>query len=268
MVPPLAVALFLFCTTVLITYGLRVVLRGRARYERVERMAGSRLVPRWAVEAFYWALQAPGRALARTGVDPDVVTYLALAVSLASLPLIAWGRLVEGAVCVAVGGALDVLDGMVARLEGRASAAGAVLDSVTDRLADGAPLVGLALFYRGGQATLLVVLAAMGGSFLLSYARARADLHGLRLADGPMRRHERIVYLVIALLLGPLVPRSPALPGVPCPATLAGIAFIAAGASLGAVLLVARIRAALMAPGAEARPLSPAENSRPLPPAC
>jgi len=178
-------------------------------------------------------------------------------------------------VCVALGGALDVLDGMVARIEGRASAAGAVLDSVTDRVADAAPLVGLALLYRGSDAGLLVVLAALGASFLLSYARARADLHGLRLPDGPMRRHERIVCLVVALLLGPLVPYSPALPGVPCPATLAGIAFVAAGAGLGTVLLVARTRAALtgarIPSGAAVRRLrrpAPAENSRPLPPAC
>ena len=263
--PPLSIALVLFCTAILITYGLRGIVRGRFRDERLDRMTGSALVPRWAVEAFYWALQAPGRGLARAGVAPDALTYLALAFSLASLPLLARGRLVEGAVCVGLGGALDVLDGMVARISGRASPAGAMLDSVTDRLADGAPFAGLALLYRGAAATLLVPLAALTACFLLSYARARANLHGLRLPDGPMRRHERIVYLVVALVAGPLLPRSPALPDVPCPATLAGIAFIAAGAGLGAFLLVVRARTALTpAP----RRLSPAENSRPLPPAC
>src|SRR5262249_49937219 len=123
-VPPLSVALILFCTAVLVLYGLRVLRRGRARYERIGRTPGSALLPGWAIEAFYWALQAPGRAMARLGVAPDALTYLALALSLASLPLLAGGHLIEGAVCVAAGGTLDVLDGLVARLRGRASASG------------------------------------------------------------------------------------------------------------------------------------------------
>jgi CDP-diacylglycerol---glycerol-3-phosphate 3-phosphatidyltransferase len=219
-------------------------------------------LPRWGVEAFYWALQAPGRCLLRARVDPDAITYLALALSLASLPLIARSRLVEGGLCVALGGVLDVLDGMVARAAGRASAAGAVLDSVTDRIADAAPFVGLALLYRGSAATLLVPLSALVASFLVSYARARAEVHGLRLPDGPMRRHERIVYLVAALVVGPWVP--PAWPGVPYPGTLWGVGVVAAGAAVGAVVLVVRIRAALGGVGRRGQ----AENSRSVPPAC
>jgi CDP-diacylglycerol--glycerol-3-phosphate 3-phosphatidyltransferase len=259
--------LLLFCTLILVAYWVRVALRGRVRYERLDRTEGSGLLPRWAVEAFYWALQAPGRGLLRARVDPDAITYLALALSLASLPLIAGGHLVEAGLCVALGGALDVLDGMVARAAGRASAAGAVLDSVTDRVADGAPFVGLALLYRGSAAALLVPLSALVASFVVSYARARAEVHGLRLPDGPMRRHERIVYLVAALVVGSWIPPSPALPGVPYPGTLLGVGVVAAGAAVGAVVLVARIRAALGGAGRAARG-GEAENSRSLPPAC
>jgi CDP-diacylglycerol--glycerol-3-phosphate 3-phosphatidyltransferase len=211
-------------------------------------------------------MQKPGRALARWRVDPDALTFLALACSLASLPLVATGHLAGGALCVALGGTLDVLDGLVARIEGRASPAGGVLDSVTDRLADTAPFAGLAVVYRGSAATVLVPIAALVASSLVSYARARADVHGLRLPEGPMRRQERIVYLVLALLVGPLVPSVAFAPHVPYPATLAIVALIAAGGFLGALLLVVRARAAL-APQSAPATLT-AENSRTVPPAC
>ncbi len=241
----LSIASLLFCTMILGLYALRVAQHGRSRPERLGASPGSALVPGWVVEAFYWALQAPGRVLARLGVDPDTLTYCALACSLASLPLIATGRLVEGGLCIAVGGAFDALDGLVARLRGRASAAGAVLDSVLDRLADSAPFAGLAVLYRGSAATLLVPIAALTASSLVSYARARADVHRLRLPDGVMRRHERIAYLVLSLLLAPLVPRVDALGDVPYPVTLAGVAFIAGGGFIAAFLLLTRIRASL-----------------------
>jgi CDP-diacylglycerol--glycerol-3-phosphate 3-phosphatidyltransferase len=280
----LSIASLLFCTTILGMYLLRVVRDGRARAERLGPAPGSALAPGRVVEAFYWALQAPGRWLARLGVDPDVLTYCALACSLASLPLIASGAMVEGGLCVAVGGAFDALDGLVARLRGRASAAGAVLDSVLDRLADAAPFAGLAVFYRGSAAALLVALAALTASSLVSYARARADVHQLHLPDGVMRRHERIAYLVLSLVLAPLLPRAEILGSVPYPATLAGVAFIAAGGFFAALVLVARIRTALApAPSRlaaerppSATPASPlarttplmAENSRSPPGAC
>jgi CDP-diacylglycerol--glycerol-3-phosphate 3-phosphatidyltransferase len=277
-VQPLPLAVLLLCTAVLVAYGIHVRRRAPETFERLEGAAGSPLLPRGAVRAFYWALQAPGRALARLRVAPDAITFLALACSLASLPLVACGRLAEGGLCVALGGALDVLDGLVARLTGRASPAGAVLDSVTDRLADSAPFAGLAVVYRGSAAALLVPIAALVASSLVSYARARADLHGLRLPGGPMRRHERIVYLVTSLLLGPLVPAASLAPRVPYPATLAGVALIAAGSFLGAFLLVLRTRAALVLRTHTAvqeivrpqcaTPALTAENSRTLPPAC
>ena len=254
-------------------YARRVRRFGRARHQRLGDAPGSALLPGWAVEAFYWALQAPGRLLARLGVDPDVVTCLALACSLASLPLLATGRLAEGALCVAAGGCFDALDGMVARLRGRASPAGAVLDAVLDRLSDSAPLAGLVVLYRGSAVAVLIALAALVASSLVSYARARTDAFGLRLPDGIMRRHERVAYLVLALLVAPLVPTAVLVPGtepLPYPILLLGIAFVAIGGFVGAGLLVARARAALSrpAPAPAAEPPTPIPmGATPMPPA-
>ena len=251
--PLLSIAALALGAAIVVAYLGRVLRRGRSRPARLGSAPGTALCPAWLVEAFYWALGAPGRGLAQLGVDPDLLTLLALACSLASAPLLALGRFPEGALCLAAGGCLDALDGMVARALGRASPAGAVLDSVVDRLSDAAPFAGLAIFYRGSAATLLGPLAAMTACSLLSYARAKADAHGLSLPSGLMRRHERIAYLLLSLLLGPLVPSASLAPGVPYPATLAGVMFIAAASFLAAVLLVERTRAAL-APLARTKP--------------
>jgi CDP-diacylglycerol--glycerol-3-phosphate 3-phosphatidyltransferase len=77
----------------------------------------------------------------------------------------------------------------------------------------------------------------------VSYARARAEAHGLDLPSGTMRRHERIAYLGLALLLGPLVP---SYRGVACPGTLAIVALLGVVSFGSALRLVARARAALL----------------------
>jgi CDP-diacylglycerol--glycerol-3-phosphate 3-phosphatidyltransferase len=212
---------------------------------RLGASPGSALIPGWIVEAFYWSFHAPARALVRLGVSADALTYASLGLSLISLPLLATGRFGAGAAVLTVGAVLDALDGMVARARGSASPAGAVLDSFVDRISDAAPLVGLAIFYRGSAAALSVPLSAMVASSLVSYARAKADIYRLSLPNGVMRRHERVAILVAALLLGPLAPRTSVTGGLPCPVTLAGVAMIAAFGLVAGVLLVRRTRAAL-----------------------
>jgi CDP-diacylglycerol--glycerol-3-phosphate 3-phosphatidyltransferase len=243
----LSVVSLLFCTAVLASYAVRAFRFGRARHERLGPSPGSAVFPGWLAEAFYWALQAPARGLARLGVHPDVLTFLALAASLASVPLIASDHLPAGALLVGLGGCFDAVDGVVARLSGKASPSGAVLDAALDRISDSAPFAGLAVVYRGDARTLLVPIAALVASSLVSYARARADVYRLALPNGPMRRHERLAYLLLALLVAPLFPRAPFAPSVPYPVTLAIVAFIAIGSFVAAFLLVARTRAALEA---------------------
>jgi CDP-diacylglycerol--glycerol-3-phosphate 3-phosphatidyltransferase len=131
----------------------------------------------------------------------------------------------------------------VARASGCDGSAGSMLDAVVDRVADAAPFVGLAIFYRDRTATLVVPLSALVASSLISYARAKAETLGLDLPSGPMRRHERIAYLALGLLLGPLVP---AYRGVACPATLAIVALIALLSLGSSLLLMVRARTALL----------------------
>lgn len=239
----LVIALLLACAALLVLYRRRVARLGRTPHARLGDSPGSALLPGWVVEAFYWALQAPGRGLVQLGVRPDAVTYASLLVSLASLPAAATGHFGWAALAVLAGGALDALDGMVARAHGCAGAAGSMLDAFIDRLADAAPFLGLALFYRQSPWTLVVPLTALVASSLPSYARAKAEAHGLDLPSGTMRRHERIAYLGLSLLLGPLVP---SFCGIVYPGTLAVVALLGLVSFGAALRLVARARSALL----------------------
>src|SRR3954469_6530970 len=78
---------------VLLAYGVRVALAGRALDPRVQRESSTVLLGRFPIEAFHWLLRGIGRGVSRTGVSPDALTLLSLLISGASLPLAALGKL-------------------------------------------------------------------------------------------------------------------------------------------------------------------------------
>jgi len=237
----------LMCTAVMSAYAVRVARAGRAKHARLGPKPGSPLLPGWLVEAFYWAMHAPAAALIRSGASPDTLTYASLVFSAASLPLIAAGHFTMAVVAIVVGAVLDAMDGMVARARRIASPSGAVLDSCVDRVSDSAPFIGLAIFYRDNVVTLVIPLVAMVASSMVSYARAKSDQHGLKLPNGLMRRHERVVYVSASLLAAPLIPALPLTGAVRYPLALVGPGLIAVLGSVAAVILIGRMRAALMA---------------------
>jgi CDP-diacylglycerol--glycerol-3-phosphate 3-phosphatidyltransferase len=187
----------------LVAYFVRSLAYGRRSDARVARVGRSPLAGMWLVEAFYWAIQAPGRLCFRLGVSPDVLTWASLLLGLASLPVIALGHLEAGGVLFIFSTVADALDGLVARLDQSASDCGEVLDAVIDRYVDAAPLIGLAMYYRASLIEMSVPLAALVGSFMLSYNRAKAETFALELPSTAMRRHERTIALSLALILGP-----------------------------------------------------------------
>jgi CDP-diacylglycerol--glycerol-3-phosphate 3-phosphatidyltransferase len=201
----LGAAFLLAIAGVLAAYAFRSLTLGRALDPRIEREPGSILLGRFPIEAVHWAARAVGIRLVRWRVSPDALTLTSLAITLASLPLAAFGfHLLAGCVFL-FGAAFDALDGIVARARGMASAAGAALDAITDRYADAAPLIGLALYFRESAWALSIVLAAIIGSMMVSYVRAKHEGMGLDLPGWIMRRAERIAYLGAGLIFGPLV---------------------------------------------------------------
>ena len=142
-----------------------------------------------------------GGALARLGVHPDWVTLAGLAlVAVAALSL-ARGELLAGGLILLVSLPLDALDGAVARAMGRAGAFGMVLDSTLDRYADGLIFGALGYYFalRGRPELLALALAALVGSYLVSYVRARADdaKVGVSTTVGLFTRLERVVVILL-----------------------------------------------------------------------
>jgi CDP-diacylglycerol--glycerol-3-phosphate 3-phosphatidyltransferase len=101
--------------------------------------------------------------------------------------------------------ALDLLDGALARKTGTVTKFGAVFDSVLDRLSEAAVLAGLLFHYteRGGHTQeIALIYAAIVGSIMVSYVRARAEGIGLELREGLFTRAERVILLGGSLLFG------------------------------------------------------------------
>ena len=147
------------------------------------------------------------RLLARAGVTPDMVSFAALAGNIGAAALLATGSLTAGGIVMLVFSALDFLDGELARTTGKASKAGAMLDSVFDRFSEAVVLFGLLLYElgEGRNEEAALVFAVLAGSLLVSYVRARAEGLGVALTSGWLRRAERVVLLGVALITGVLV---------------------------------------------------------------
>ncbi len=144
------------------------------------------------------------RLLIALRVSPNAITLAGFCVAAYSAYLIADGRLFIGGVVMLAGAAMDMLDGAVARLSGKASTFGAFFDSVMDRLGEAVVLFGLAVYYTRGDDALGVYLAfaALTSSMMVSYLRARAEGLAIPGDVGLMGRPERVVVLGVALLAG------------------------------------------------------------------
>jgi CDP-diacylglycerol---glycerol-3-phosphate 3-phosphatidyltransferase len=110
-----------------------------------------------------------------------------------------------GAAVFIVGSVLDILDGALARATGKGTPFGAFIDSTTDRIGEAAMLaaIGLVFMREGKEWALAVTFAAVAGSFLVSYTRARAEALGLRGDVGLSSRAERVVIISAGLILAP-----------------------------------------------------------------
>jgi phosphatidylglycerophosphate synthase len=155
-------------------------------------------------------------------VHPNALTLLGAAISLAAAVDFAGGELRRGAALAALGGLFDLTDGAVARAQGRATRFGAFLDSSLDRLVDMALPFGLALHYASSQQPVWAWMAgaALVGSVLTSYTKARAELWLRDFKEGWLERAERIVLLIAGGALG-LMPLALALVAMGSVATAA-----------------------------------------------
>jgi CDP-diacylglycerol--glycerol-3-phosphate 3-phosphatidyltransferase len=165
------------------------------------------LVPAAAAARFRAGLRPLVRSLHARGIRANDVTAAGAVLSAVGGGLIGAGQPWLAAVALAVGGAADTIDGELARLAGRATAFGGFLDSVLDRLSDASFFVGSAvLAFRLQDAVLLgASLWGLVASFLISYARARAESLSRRGDVGIAPREARAAVLVGGVLLWALL---------------------------------------------------------------
>lgn len=145
-----------------------------------------------------------GRLL-RAGISPDAVTVTGTVCAVVgALALFPKGYFLLGTVVVTLSVLTDALDGTMARRRGPSGPWGAFLDSTLDRIADGAVLGGVALWYAGaGHSRLLVAVALfclVAGS-VTSYAKARAQGLGLSCDVGLLERTERLIVVLAGTLV-------------------------------------------------------------------
>jgi CDP-diacylglycerol--glycerol-3-phosphate 3-phosphatidyltransferase len=143
------------------------------------------------------------RFLARTPLTPNAITLLGFGGVIAASWLIITSHLFWAGIVVLLASILDAFDGALARLTGRVSLFGSILDSTLDRLAEGLLLLAILFVLSAEENTTGVWLAgaALIFSFLVSYIRARAEGAGLELTDGWFTRTERIVVLALGMLV-------------------------------------------------------------------
>jgi CDP-diacylglycerol--glycerol-3-phosphate 3-phosphatidyltransferase len=149
--------------------------------------------------------------LTRTRITPNVLTASGVTLcAIASVLVLFEGRdellfYWTGAVVFVLGSLLDILDGALARAGGKTTPFGAFLDSTTDRISEGFMLTAIAwvLARHHHPAFVAVAVAAVAGSFLVSYTRARAEALGLRGDVGIGSRAERVVVITAGLVLAP-----------------------------------------------------------------
>jgi len=156
-------------------------------------------------------LQRSMRGVARTKLTPDMLTVAGVALCLAGAVLVGFetrneylGFWLGGALFV-VGSVADILDGALARAASKGTVFGAFLDSTFDRVGEAALLaaIGLSFMRDSNEVALVAAFAAVIGSFLVSYTRAKAEALGLRGDVGFGSRVERVVLLAIGLALAP-----------------------------------------------------------------
>ena len=159
-------------------------------------------------------LKAEASLAHQAGLTPNAISVIGFVLALCSAVVYAitpyytpW-FLIFAAVLLLASGFCDTLDGAVARTSGEVTQFGGFFDSVLDRYADvtifaGIIIAGLSDAALGSYCGPIFGLAALSGSVLVSYTRARAEVAGIKMESiGLAERAERMVILSVSSIVG------------------------------------------------------------------
>jgi phosphatidylglycerophosphate synthase len=136
-------------------------------------------------------------------VSPNALSFVSVPVCLCAAAMIASGHFGAGGVLLAVGFSFDAWDGALARTLGVASDAGEVVDATIDRYNDVIVMLGFLYYFRDDLIPWLFAGAALVGTIVVSYVRAKGASFGVDADIGFMQRHERALCLAVATSIAP-----------------------------------------------------------------
>ena len=152
-------------------------------------------------------LRPLARLLARIGIHPDVLTAIGLILFGFGGWLTVLGYWRGALIALVIGSLMDGLDGVLARETDRRSTFGAVLDSVCDRFTEIIWIGSIVAYYIRNavfnEMYVYISFAAVTGSLMVSYVKARAEGAGIECNKGILQRPERLIILAVFQLLGP-----------------------------------------------------------------
>jgi len=149
----------------------------------------------------------------RMGLTPNGISLIGFMLAMASavcyalVPNASW-LLVLATAFLLVSGFCDTMDGIVARVFGQTTTFGGFFDSVLDRYADAAVYAAIIIagLSNAGLTSIwgpIAGLAALSGSVLVSYTRARAEAVDIKMESvGLAERAERMLILAIITIIG------------------------------------------------------------------
>ena len=149
---------------------------------------------------YLWSISPIAEFLVNNRVSPNAITAVGTLCSVIGGVIYATGHIRTGGFFLAATAFFDVLDGTVARRTGQSTTFGAFWDSTLDRVADGAVLGGIMIFYAQNPIhrnvfMVAVSLAGIIGAFVTSYTRARAEALGIDAKVGVLQRPGRVALL-------------------------------------------------------------------------
>ena len=200
----MAVTALICCLILVISYSIRSLRFGKSDYERVEKQGSSSLLNKNVMNMAYWGLEPVGDLLIKLGLRPNTISWASLFFGVLAGLVLSVGHFGFGGVFAAISALLDSVDGMVARKTGVASDSGEVLDAAVDRYSEFFFISGLMIYYREMEVLLILCLAALLGSFMVSYSTAKAEALHISPPRGNMRRTERALYLTLGAILTPI----------------------------------------------------------------
>src|SRR5690242_6364186 len=161
-----------------------------------------KILPDWLKSGYLRVIDPAADWLVRRGVHPNTITAVGTVCTVVGGVIYGFGHIRTGGFFLSVTALFDVLDGTVARRSNKSSTFGAFLDSTLDRVADGAVLGGLAMFYalnprHHNVPMMAVCLLGLIGAYMTSYIRARAEALGMDAKVGMVQRPERVVLLSV-----------------------------------------------------------------------